>query len=57
MLHLVSDHIEDRIKEIKESGFQMIDETSRIGAHDANVAFMHPKSTGKVLYELCERTE
>ena len=35
----------------------MIDETSRIGAHHAKVAFIHPKSTGKVLYELTERPE
>lgn len=49
--------IEDRIKEIKELGLQMIDETSRIGAHHAKVAFIHPKSTGKILYELTERPE
>ena len=49
--------IEDRIKEIKESGLRMIDETSRIGAHHAKVAFIHPKSTGKILYELTERPE
>ena len=29
----------------------MIDETSRIGAHHAQVAFIHPKSGGGVLYE------
>src|SRR6476620_2382763 len=29
------DRIEDRIKEMKESGLRMIDETSRIGAHQA----------------------
>ena len=49
--------IEDRIKDIKESGLQMIDETYRIGAHHAKVAFIHPKSTGKVLYEFTERPE
>lgn len=49
--------IEDRIQEIKESGVRMIDEKSRIGAHHAKVAFIHPKSTSKVLYELTERPE
>ena len=39
------EHIEDRIKEIKESGIRMIDDTSRKGAHHADVAFVHPKST------------
>ncbi|MFE0505057.1 methylmalonyl-CoA epimerase [Peribacillus butanolivorans] len=51
------EHIEDRIKEIKESGIRMIDDTSRKGAHHAEVAFVHPKSTAGVLYELCERAE
>ncbi|MGE7601321.1 methylmalonyl-CoA epimerase [Peribacillus sp. NPDC097675] len=50
------EQIEDRIKEIKESGLRMIDEKSRKGAHHADVAFIHPKSTAGVLYELCERT-
>lgn len=51
------EQIEDRIKEIKESGLRMIDETSRIGAHHAKVAFIHPKSTASILYELTERPE
>ncbi|MGE7759339.1 methylmalonyl-CoA epimerase [Peribacillus sp. NPDC097895] len=51
------DDIEDRIKEIKESGIRMIDDSSRKGAHHADVAFVHPKSTAGVLYELCERAE
>ncbi|MGE7182988.1 methylmalonyl-CoA epimerase [Peribacillus sp. NPDC006672] len=49
------DGIEDRIKEIKESGLRMIDDSSRKGAHKADVAFVHPKSTAGVLFELCER--
>lgn len=52
----VSD-IEERIKEIRESGLRMIDETSRKGAHQSDVAFIHPKSTSGVLYELCQRAE
>ncbi|MDM5211777.1 methylmalonyl-CoA epimerase [Peribacillus sp. NJ4] len=51
------DRIEDRIEEIKESGLRMIDDSSRKGAHHADVAFVHPKSTAGVLYELCERAE
>ena len=49
------DDIEDRIKEIKEAGLRMIDDSSRKGAHNADVAFVHPKSTAGVLYELCEQ--
>nr|WP_295974183.1 methylmalonyl-CoA epimerase [uncultured Bacillus sp.] len=47
--------IEERIQEIKEQGIKMIDAESRLGAGGAHVAFMHPKSTGSVLFELCEK--
>ncbi|PLT27853.1 methylmalonyl-CoA epimerase [Peribacillus deserti] len=46
--------IEDRIAELHTKGIQMIDNQPRIGAHGASIAFMHPKSAGGVLYELCE---
>ncbi|MBM7693220.1 methylmalonyl-CoA/ethylmalonyl-CoA epimerase [Peribacillus deserti] len=48
-------NIEDRIAELHIKGINMIDNQPRIGAHGASIAFMHPKSTGGVLYELCER--
>ncbi|MBM6617375.1 methylmalonyl-CoA epimerase [Bacillus suaedaesalsae] len=47
--------IEERIQELKENGIQMINETSKPGAGGAQIAFMHPKSTGGVLLELCEK--
>ncbi|OLN23301.1 methylmalonyl-CoA epimerase [Domibacillus antri] len=50
-------NIEDRITEMKERGIQMINETAKPGAGGAQVAFMHPKSTGGVLMELCEKKE
>ena len=49
--------IQARIDEMKDKGITMIDHTPRIGAHAAKVAFLHPKSTQGVLYELCERGE
>lgn len=49
--------IEDRIKEMQTKGIRMIDEEPRIGAAGAHIAFMHPKSTGSVLFELCEKKE
>jgi methylmalonyl-CoA/ethylmalonyl-CoA epimerase len=52
---LAVDSIEDRIKEIKEKGIRMINETPKQGAGGAMVAFMHPKSTGGVLVEYCEK--
>lgn len=36
-------------------GVQLIDKAPRPGAHGMAIAFLHPKSTGGVLTELCER--
>lgn len=49
------DSIEARIAEIKEKGIKMINDEAKVGAGGALVAFMHPKSTGRVLVELCEK--
>jgi len=49
----VSD-IEAKIMELKEKGIEMIDEEPRYGAGGAKIAFIHPKSTGGVLIELCQ---
>jgi methylmalonyl-CoA/ethylmalonyl-CoA epimerase len=48
------DDIRARIDELRESGLQMIDEAPRRGAHEMQIAFIHPKSTFGVLTELCE---
>ncbi|WP_071395688.1 methylmalonyl-CoA epimerase [Bacillus tuaregi] len=47
--------IEERIQDMKSNGIRMIDDEPRIGAAGASVAFMHPKSTASVLFELCEK--
>jgi len=49
------DDIEKAIAEMKEKGMRMIDEKPRYGAGGAQIAFCHPKSTGGVLVELCQR--
>ncbi|RTR35187.1 methylmalonyl-CoA epimerase [Robertmurraya yapensis] len=51
------DSIEERIKDMQEKGIQMLQDKTKTGAGGALVAFMHPKSTGRVLYELCEKRE
>jgi methylmalonyl-CoA/ethylmalonyl-CoA epimerase len=51
------DSIQERIDEIKAKGIQMIQDQPKVGAGGALVAFMHPKSTGRVLVELCEKKE
>ncbi len=56
-LHHVAYTVEDiqqRIQELKEGGVRMIDEKPRPGAHQMQIAFVHPKSTHGVLTELCE---
>jgi methylmalonyl-CoA/ethylmalonyl-CoA epimerase len=47
--------IEERIQYMKENGIKMIHEQSKPGAGGAQIAFMHPKSSGGVLLELCEK--
>ena len=42
------------LAECAEAGIQLIDKTPRGGAEGLNIAFLHPKSTGGVLTELCE---
>ncbi len=49
-------NIEDALEELKEKGIQLIDQKPRIGAGGAKIAFLHPKATGGVLVELCERS-
>lgn len=49
------DDIEESIEEMKAKGYAMIDEKPRYGAGGARIAFCHPKSTGGILLELCER--
>jgi len=49
-----SDDIEKEIEQAADQGIQMIDKEPRDGAHDTKIAFMHPKSTGKVLTEICQ---
>jgi len=49
-------NLEESLKELKEKGIQLIDRKPRIGAGGAKIAFLHPKATGGVLVELCERS-
>ena len=42
------------LAQAKASGARLIDEQPRPGAHGTQVAFLHPKSFGGVLVELCQ---
>jgi methylmalonyl-CoA epimerase len=46
--------IEAELARLKGDGVRLIDETPRKGAHGNTIAFLHPKSTGGVLTELCQ---
>lgn len=46
--------IEAAIARLTAGGTRMIDAVPRAGAHGARIAFIHPKSSGGVLTELCE---
>lgn len=46
--------LEDALQEVETKGVQLIDKTPRKGAEGLSIAFLHPKSTGGVLTELCE---
>ncbi|MEI7815643.1 MAG: methylmalonyl-CoA epimerase [Desulfuromonadales bacterium] len=46
--------IEAAIAALLAGGARMIDEKPRGGAHGARIAFIHPKSSGGVLTELCQ---
>ena len=49
------DDLEIALKDLAESGIDLIDKSPRIGAEDMLIAFLHPKSTGGVLVELCQK--
>ena len=53
-LTFATGNLADRLKALKLAGVQLIDEKPRIGAGGAGIAFVHPKSTGGVLLELCD---
>ncbi len=50
---LVED-IEETLAELKAAGATLIDEKPRTGKNNSLVAFVHPKSTQKVLYEIVQ---
>lgn len=48
------DDIEKRLTDMRNNGIKLINEEPKSGAGNAKIAFLHPKSTNNVLYELCE---
>lgn len=48
------DNVEASLEELKAKDVRLVDQTPRGGAHGTKIAFLHPKSTGGVLTELCQ---
>jgi len=51
------ENIDEALIEMQKKGYVLIDKTPRDGADGARIAFIHPKSTGGVLLELCQEGE
>ena len=49
--------VKKALKKAEEKGVQLIDKEPRKGAEGLNIAFLHPRSTGRVLTEFCEHPE
>ena len=57
-VHHICLEIEDisiAIKELKDSGIEVLSDFPRVGAEGYKIVFIHPKSTGGVLVELAEK--
>ena len=54
---LLVDNLQAALDYLKDQGIQLIDKSPRIGAEGFKIAFLHPKSTGGVLIELCEKED
>ncbi|WP_181350034.1 methylmalonyl-CoA epimerase [Thalassobacillus sp. CUG 92003] len=48
------DDIHNRLAQYKELGVPLINEAPKSGAHQSEIAFLHPKAAHGVLYELCQ---
>ena len=49
------DNLQAALDYLKGQAIELIDTSPRIGAEGFKIAFLHPKSTGGVLIELCEK--
>ena len=48
------ENIEEQLKHVEDNGITLIDSVPRKGAEGLDIAFLHPKSSGGVLIEICE---
>lgn len=48
------ENIDEALEERKNAGFGLINTTPKDGADNKRIAFLHPKTTGGVLTEMCQ---
>jgi methylmalonyl-CoA epimerase len=48
-----ADDIDAVLERCREAGLQLLDQTPRIGAGGKQIVFLHPRSSGGVLMEVC----
>jgi len=53
-LAMATDNLVEKLDDVASKGIRLIDKVPRPGAHNADIAFLHPKSTHGILLELCE---
>ena len=56
-VHHIAFDVEDitaEIERLKAEGFEILNETPKLGADNKLVVFLHPRSTNGVLVELCQ---
>jgi len=49
------ENIDEHLRHAEKIGVRLIDANPRKGAEGLDIAFLHPRSTGGVLIELCEQ--
>lgn len=49
-----TDNITADLERLEHEGVALINSAPTIGAHEMQIAFLHPRSTGGVLLELCQ---
>lgn len=58
-LHHIALEVEDLdgyVRKLKDAGITLLSDEPKLGAHDMRIIFIHPKSAGGVLIELCEKS-
>lgn len=55
-LALEVEGLDDYVLKLKKAGIILLSDEPKLGAHGMRIIFIHPKSAGGVLIELCEKS-